>query len=489
MLADVSTMRGGTQTEDFLEQQMPELPFLHKELDEITKKRAMNALLPVEKLPPELLSQIFRFALVNVRSRIWSAGALGVSHRWRECALQDAFLWCSIRITSRTTINKLERWLKLSRAAILDVDVRCAIDINNNDALIYMLYRHEERIRLLHLCFDEILAPFIPFAFNYTTLEDLSLSWTAPDHGIAMYPTPPLFSSHAPPNLRKLALSIDGKLAYEEMDVATNHFSPELFESLQFSNAVSTPDICALLPTCHNIRELTWEHWEDPYLPARLAPYQGIHLDFPLLSNLRINGLITYFLLERIRAPKLTHLSIGETEEEPDTLSVGVPELIGRFGSLRSLHLMDFYHPMTADDIKALFSSLPMLERLLYDQWTVENAHALEALSEPSRESSSPLQAPKIASCLSTLGIWGGGVFGLKKYWAFTNIVADALYRLATRNPVPGRKTPLKVFMQRNHDTAIEFSGHKLSDIGVHLVTYPEWCKLYEPACNTKKDA
>ncbi|KAF5339412.1 hypothetical protein D9611_009886 [Ephemerocybe angulata] len=103
-------------------------------------KRRRNALSPISRIPPELLSNIFFLALCFLEAdgvtphkldpNVTKQAICAVSHHWRETAFTDPKLWMEIhvrRTTSRTYLDLVRRHLRETQDVSLE-----AHDIDGN---------------------------------------------------------------------------------------------------------------------------------------------------------------------------------------------------------------------------------------------------------------------------------------------------------------------------------------------------------------------
>ncbi|KAH8093967.1 hypothetical protein BXZ70DRAFT_374312 [Cristinia sonorae] len=89
---------------------------------------AMNAVLPISHLPPEILSNIFRlcqWGAAEVDGGFFSKwiSVTHVCHHWREVALHDPILWSAVSITASCPVNALAIILARSKQLPLDMHV------------------------------------------------------------------------------------------------------------------------------------------------------------------------------------------------------------------------------------------------------------------------------------------------------------------------------------------------------------------------------
>ncbi|TFK61086.1 hypothetical protein BDN72DRAFT_965374 [Pluteus cervinus] len=131
---------------------------------------ARNALLPINRLPPDVLLDIF--ALVGKTWDIHATRSMlkltWVSHRWREFALSCPSLWTVI---TDSNLNRTKRWLARSRSVPLSVGL---FKMGRNSAISNKLHLQSlaaqmPRIKTLHIC-----------QTDREVLFELTTSWNAP---------------------------------------------------------------------------------------------------------------------------------------------------------------------------------------------------------------------------------------------------------------------------------------------------------------------
>ena len=86
---------------------------------DIRERRAINGLLPISRLPPELVIHIMRiaasFPIPEDIHKPWALVVVTqVYHHWRAVALSTPSLWCNIVLLS-PRVEHLEEWLKRSK--------------------------------------------------------------------------------------------------------------------------------------------------------------------------------------------------------------------------------------------------------------------------------------------------------------------------------------------------------------------------------------
>jgi hypothetical protein len=142
-----------------------------------------NALIPIHKLPEDLLIDIFRIAISQATENdIQILKLASVCADWRLLALGTPILWAALE---EVPYPLLPLFLTRSAQALISVSYKAKSRLWNSETaqtISTLLFRHAHRIRRLHLALDE--ANLDPFArqLAYTpmpSLESLRVGSTA----------------------------------------------------------------------------------------------------------------------------------------------------------------------------------------------------------------------------------------------------------------------------------------------------------------------
>lgn len=181
-----------------------------------------NIHVPVNKLPPEVLSRVLRYR----HNEVDIVGATHVCQYWRSSLISDPSLWASLKIYHPPDVNYIPAYLEWSKSVPLDIEIYLA-DLEDLEVL-QLLAPHISRIRSLITdgCFEDhepFDADFL-FCRPFPSLQHLSISSfrnsdLTPDmflnqqalslRSLKLSGLCPLFESPFPlPNLTKLHLEL-----------------------------------------------------------------------------------------------------------------------------------------------------------------------------------------------------------------------------------------------------------------------------------------
>lgn len=172
----------------------------------IEKKRQLNCLLPIYRLPHELLVEIFLLVITETRradtheSRsLWFKHSQ-VCHHWREVSLNSAIIWSSFLACGYTWTREL---LKRSRNAPLNIEAYAPYHTNKKNDVCKLVLKEMKRIKSLRLTIGARDKPVTyPIAPSAPVLSSLVL--TLPATNIV---GPTLFDEVHMPALKSLEIN------------------------------------------------------------------------------------------------------------------------------------------------------------------------------------------------------------------------------------------------------------------------------------------
>lgn len=146
-------------------------------------RRQTNALVPIARLPPEILSRIFHECAQDERSLLWGLPWIKVTHvchHWRAVSLSAPTLWERVTLSSRVSGEPVQEWLVRSQDTPLKIFVaagHCPLPPEEFRRLIFApILDVLPRVRLLSLCLPRTIIRSFAWPRSWTSLEHLSIS-------------------------------------------------------------------------------------------------------------------------------------------------------------------------------------------------------------------------------------------------------------------------------------------------------------------------
>lgn len=278
----------------------------------VAQKVCLNALLPVARLPAELLVEIFvqylKLRLKTTNGHNSAASAYSwldfthVCHHWRDVALRSASLWTSVTYTSKTQPDCALTMLKRSQIypVFLKIDVMEEEQVSETALTVFKAI---DRAHTLHLSFP---AKFFK-SLRDMGPRDLPHLQSLSIRSSATADLPPLFSRSNMPQLRELSLS---RLRLDWSKPIFHHSLKKLSIYGDISNSVF-----AALKKMPNLNHLELGGGlratePDHHYPVQHNPHTPISL--PQLTFLGLSGAATQVMhtLNTISFPANASLSL-----------------------------------------------------------------------------------------------------------------------------------------------------------------------------------
>ncbi|KAL1744010.1 hypothetical protein HDZ31DRAFT_64485 [Schizophyllum fasciatum] len=313
-----------------------------------------KAVVPINKLPPELLSEVFACvvhevaSVADVRRGPWLLSH--ICHRWRALARGTPTLWTVVDIgdyalSRRNGPNLVKTYLKQSG----DLPLACSLTATTGpfravsavESLLDILLRHARRWRVAYfaldaICFDRLMPPPSP---GFSMLESVEIHLTGqPSPASTPPPGNPLFS--AAPRLRRALVSGAQHRAFSFPWARLEYYVGHV---VTYDGRCVLPELLALQrfgPSVHASR------------PVRQPPNAYV---LPSLIKLSVNhGTV----VNAIATPVLSECALGSGPRLEQ-----VSALIERSAcSLRILRLID--NPISLASMRRLLQLCPDLREL-----------------------------------------------------------------------------------------------------------------------------
>ncbi|KAF7797575.1 hypothetical protein EIP86_008775 [Pleurotus ostreatoroseus] len=270
-------------------------------LDDLILRRRANSLLPVSRLPSEILVNIFDECRgVEDRSYwwdLWRASWLVCTHvcqYWRHVALSAPMLWNNVGIGPLTDEEELKTWLDRSGTATLEVIIRGhrSADIDSkgdgiHDSILVCLAQELPRIGMLDICVTWKTFLSLKWPISSSTLEDLSLFALDQTTSPEVHELFSLRLYNRFPNLKRLLASNAG--------FGFNHWIlPSTMTHLTIVNSTTSPSDHTLQDILQSLKHLP--HLEHIRLENALPPNIATDTPFdrpvvlPSLQSLSLSG-------------------------------------------------------------------------------------------------------------------------------------------------------------------------------------------------------
>ncbi|KAF8316392.1 hypothetical protein DL93DRAFT_2111451 [Clavulina sp. PMI_390] len=331
------------EKEERLVQSVSESIRNEKELWALAKLRTQNALIPISRLPDELLSEIFLILsrLDPSAMTLDIPSIMSVCHRWRRVALKRGSLWSNITVKgSRTSIELAQTYLLRSIASPISLSLHLTGDDMRRDP--YIIRDILEQIFIPHVsrCIEVDID--IPI---YGVVEFFPLPAPSPDlHSIrlafqgqgSVTILPPLFqfSEAVDITIKSLVLAYDIPLSMSNL---FRDLSLEALNSLELCGTFE-PSVLHLLERTPNLARFKWAgnnsrgqnvaldsvvrlaHLQEAFMGPTGAALLGQRLDAPELQRLIFTlpdcrttsqNVLPGLFSGSARYPELTHVSFS----------------------------------------------------------------------------------------------------------------------------------------------------------------------------------
>jgi hypothetical protein len=348
----------------------------------LAKNRAKNSLLPVGRLPDEVLSEILLLSVVPIEYDLWASPILSTCHRWRQCAIRNPKIWSVISIDYCTELDELELWLSRSASCPLHIQFFYEQDVPPEEIMRHFTAAYEVtsnrhcRVRSLHIEGITSLETLLPLKSLGTSLRELVLA-SASDKE----------TSNVLPVLEELASSHIHSLTINNLPPCRNavridDINPSNLTSLTLNQAVTVQSVCKILPRCQSLVYLKWSYAEAGELNV-VDSLQWMTEPFLLrnLKSLFISGSMSIPLLQMADMPELGELSVTSPMRPMGEI---VHHLI-RWERLEALELLSL-DAVESQHFTTIFETLNRLEWFKCDAWTVSSLCGLYILINHSKQ-------------------------------------------------------------------------------------------------------
>lgn len=344
----------------------------------------MSLLSPIQRLPFEMLSEIFVLYLpedrllstLGLKRTVMRPGS--ICKRWREIALSTPRLWSSIGLNlSRTAEGHVElarKWLLRSGNVPLSIRLHghsfLCVDDTLPCVIVDMLIRHVERWEVVD--FDlplSLLRQILPARNRLTSLRNLSIRVPS----IVIMPPMPMDLFESASRMTKLAISHDVILAFA--------FPWTQLTSLTVSTSISLEQCYDILNRTPNLVEC---HFVEIFGRRIDPPRATIHL-----ANLRKLDITKAHkepgtLFDYLSLPALRNFSYYDSAHEPIWPHSQFLSLLSRSSCpLEKLVLVLRHAPLGDCDLIECLRRTPSLMHLELGYGTHITNRALEQLTLP----------------------------------------------------------------------------------------------------------
>ena len=185
-------------------------------------KLAMELPAPIDRLPNELLMQIFKLSVHESGLEL-----AGVSRRWRDVILHCPGLWTTIIVEERMSLPKLKTHVARSSESLLDIEIQLRKEPSLNTVLDVLIpCTHRWRSLVIHCFNDDLLKNMLTTmkCTTYPSLTHLSI------RSVRNYPPSMAsqFYSGSCPRLEHLELEGCGDRSFVFVQCATTcHCGPQ----------------------------------------------------------------------------------------------------------------------------------------------------------------------------------------------------------------------------------------------------------------------
>jgi hypothetical protein len=344
---------------------------------EIATNRARNAALPINRLPEEVLSDIFLLSVSPINDHLWTSPFLAACHRWRKYAVRCPRLWSVITIYHDTALDELTLWLSWSASVPLHIQFLCQSDVSRETIMTHftaayeIISSHGRRIRSLHVTGIPSIATLLPLEFPTDTFRQFCLKWDAADQPASPLP---VMGCDVSRNVQSLDLR-GSKMCRNAVHLCDLQFCS--LTNLTLNQAVTVDSVCKVLPSCSSLVDLRWLYVDEG--ASREWAMESFSL--PTLNGLCISGSISVPFIESCDMPELVSLSITEPLRPMEDV---VRHLI-RLTTIREIELYSV-SGAREEDFVSIFRNMPELGYFSCNTWTPSNLCSLRILNKYARD-------------------------------------------------------------------------------------------------------
>lgn len=376
---------------------------------------------PVEKLPSELLGEIFDNCGLEITLPLGEARfPFMLSHvckSWRTIVLGSPKLWNDITVweEKRTPLTDMERRiimpfeacvarsasqplsLRIGRFTVHPADdAECVqVDITHSRAKLWTLLKaHESRWHKVTISADSIIPELNPHGIFKVPSGTVSLSliWTASDSQQGQMTTVDLSKAATLWNLRlcgdfSLRMPVPGLTISSLTEVS-------LLGAFRRATPTCLPDLVSVFKFLPNL--LTFATVIGGPVPSSLLPVVEIYA--PTLYHLSIftagepgDGRALEFVLQRLRLPAMPLISLELVDLSDEVTRVGIPQLLRRSPTPVQLAL----GPRDVEEALDTLRVAPNLKRL-----KLNSEHTAHLLRELTLRPGRPLICPKLKAIM-----------------------------------------------------------------------------------------
>ena len=350
---------------------------------EIARNRTRNLLLPISRLPLDILSEILVLSVSPINRHLWKSSALTTCSRWRTCAIGSPRFWSIVPIDYHTGLDALDIWMSRSAAAMLYIRFSY-IDANATFEQITKHFTTSFRVvsdhgsRMRSLAIDGIpsLEPLLPLDFPAPSLREVCLTRLA--LRLEDPPAPlPLLGQQTSSNIQRLAIT---SISFCRNAVHLYNLQSSNLAYLDIDESVTIESVQKILPNCQSLAHLKWscslQSESSESLDWVIEPFS-----LPSLFSLTIHGNVSISLIQAATFPKLRYLCIGD----PMRPMADVLPHIARQKHLRQLVLRRV-STAVREQFTTLFRDLTRLRLFSCDTWTLFALRSLDTLIEYSED-------------------------------------------------------------------------------------------------------
>ncbi|GLB38382.1 putative CSL zinc finger [Lyophyllum shimeji] len=339
--------------------------------EEQRTKAAQNQ---IEKLPVELLGEIFRMVISSDVAEL--IGILRVCRYWRNVAWHAPLLWETLILTPKSPARKLSLWLKQSNGRIRELDIRAGVASNVDWPFQELKDIPWDKLRVCKTVAWDVAGflekqELVPHGLS--SLETLEM---AEERFSQRRASSALFPLLQTAGIRSLSF-VRSTFSWTELSAHLTTLT-----TLRVENSGSYPgDFLRTLAANPGLETLIIQD-ASYYRPADATP-----VCLPHLKHLEFWGSWAARLLEFITAPALEVLNIKGSQDALDT-ALSTLTAADSFTSLRQLAISS--SPVSAAVIIRLLKHAPALTHLDLIYVSKGPNAVIEALAGPALVPSSP---------------------------------------------------------------------------------------------------
>lgn len=241
----------------------------------LLRLRLVNAQVAVNKLPMEVLSRILTFSAILYSERPWMCPAFGVCQAWRECAIKTPYIWRTIQVTEKTSLEKVNSLLERSRSVPLHIDISFGpVETPQSYEPPLIIHRFlgdsYHRCHILSISLDTVeVTTILPLMFIFSELRELHIKCAATAREPLAQPIElfrPLVEytaeqdpqAHGTPRLRILNIFSANPLLQSPPLFIPQLINADMLIRLRANTTVSTQGMWSLLSKCSGLEMLDW---------------------------------------------------------------------------------------------------------------------------------------------------------------------------------------------------------------------------------------